>query len=74
MYCDSGQRCDRNDRFGQNWVNAAFVGPLLVSQAASTLTRTAVPLSLVGIKEPGLFGVVAPVLGAKTGHLRMVQA
>jgi ribulose kinase len=31
-------------------------------------------LSLVGIKEPGFFGVMAPVLGVETGHLRMVQA
>jgi hypothetical protein len=31
-------------------------------------------LSLVGIKEPGVFGLMAPVLDSKTGHLRMAQA
>jgi hypothetical protein len=31
-------------------------------------------LSLVGIKEPGFFGLMAPVFRSETGHLRMVQA
>jgi hypothetical protein len=38
-----------------------------------TLYRT-LSVSLVGIKEPGVFGLMAPVLDSKTGHLRMAQA